>query len=421
MTTTANVRIGVVGTGRGAAYARASRLDMGMELVAVCDTQPDRLQSFATQYGIPVFLDYDEFLQQEMDAVVIATYFHEHAPKAVAALQAGKHVLSEITANATLAEGVALCEAVEDSGCIYMMGENSAYTDFCQEMTRIYTTGEIGRVLYAEGEYNHPMAPETMLRLAPGFHHWRNWLPSTYYCTHALGPLMVITDTWPETVNALSIPAEELGPAEARINDPGSVILCRMDNQAVFRLFGIRIPGHSNWYRVHGTGGAMETQRGPGYFGPGQVRVWHDPWNCPAATPHDRTYLPQWPALADKELANKAHQFGHSGADFWVMYHFLEAVRTGRQPVLDVYRSVAMSSVGILAWYSALADGKPMPVPNFRDAGERAEYAADHRIPDPEAAPDRHLPASIRGEWAITPEVQQKAQAFWDTLADARN
>lgn len=407
--TTDNVRIGVVGTGRGATYARASGLDMGMELVAVCDTQPTRLQAFASQYGVPVFLDYAEFLRQDMDAVVIATYFHEHAPKAVMALQAGKHVLSEITSNATLAEGVALCEAVEETGRIYMMGENSAYTDFCQEMTRIYATGEIGRVLYAEGEYNHPMTPDSMLRLAPGFHHWRNWLPSTYYCTHALGPLMVMTDTWPEMVNALSIPAAELGPEVARINDPGSVILCRMDNQAVFRLFGIRIPGHSNWYRVHGTGGAMETQRGPGYFGPGQVRIWHDPWNCPEDQPQDRTFLPQWP-----QLAEKANQFGHSGADFWIMYHFLEAVRTGQSPVLDVYRSVAMSSVGILAWHSALADGKPMLVPNFRDAAERAAYAADHRVPDPQAAAELQLPTSVRGAIEIPPEARQKAQEFWN-------
>lgn len=408
---TQNVRIGVVGTGRGGTYANASTYDMGVELVAVCDTNPRRLETFRERYNVPVHQDFDEFLAQDMDAVVIATYFDSHAPMAIAALRAGRHVLSEITANATLAEGVALCEAVEETGLIYMMGENSACTDFSQAMTELYASGEIGRVLYAEAEYNHPMPAETMLRLAPGFDHWRNWLPSTYYCTHALGPLMVMTDTWPETVNALSIPAAELGPEEVRVNDPGSVILCRMDNQAVFRLFGIRIPGHSNWYRVHGTRGAMETQRGPGYFGPGQVRVWHDPWNCPEGVPHDRSFLPQWSAHGEK-----ASQFGHGGADFWVIHHFAEAVRTGRSPVLDVYRSVAMSSVGILAWKSALAEGQPVPVPDFRDPASRAACADDHTHPGPHTEAAHRVPTTIRTDMSIPERARRRAQAFWGDL-----
>ena len=43
-----------------------------------------------------------------MDAVVLANYFHEHAPFAVQALKADKHVMSETAACHTLAEGVAL-------------------------------------------------------------------------------------------------------------------------------------------------------------------------------------------------------------------------------------------------------------------------------------------------------------------------
>ena len=405
------VRIGVVGAGRGAAYLRAARLDMGLELVAVCDASERRLANLDLPEGVLRLTDEAEFLAQDMDAVVIATYFDAHAPLAIRALRAGFHVLSEITANATMAEGVALCEAVEETGRIYMMGENSAYTDFNQAMTELYASREIGRVLYAEAEYNHPMPPETMLRLAPARGHWRNWLPSTYYCTHALGPLMAITDTWPVAVNALSIPAPELGPQEVRINDPGSVILCRMDNDAVFRLFGIRIPGHSNWYRLHGTGGAMENVRGPGYFGPGQVRVWHDPWNCPPGQPTERSFVPEWP-----DHGATAAGFGHSGADFWVVHHFVEAVRSGRPPFLDVYRSVAMSSVGLLAWRSALADGQSVAVPDFRDPGARGQFRDDHLRAGPDTPDAERLPSSIRGEVEIDRADLERAERFWNSL-----
>ncbi|MDP6984730.1 MAG: hypothetical protein QGG05_16770, partial [Candidatus Latescibacteria bacterium] len=94
------------------------------------------------------------------------------------------------------------------------------------------------------------MSPEARLRISPGRKHWRAWIPSTYYCTHALAPLMYITDTMPVRVNALSIACESIENEVAAVGDPGSVILCRMDNGAVFRLFGLILPGHSCWYRV---------------------------------------------------------------------------------------------------------------------------------------------------------------------------
>ncbi len=351
-----------------------------------------------------VYTDYGKFLEHEMEAVVLANYFHEHAPFAVKALAAGKHVMSECACNATLAEGVALCRAVEASGRIYMLAENYPFTRFNLEMRRLYRAGEIGRVTYAEGEYNHPIAPDRLIELSPGLNHWRNWIPSTYYCTHALAPLMAITDTMPRTVNGLSIAAPEVTDGLPRVNDPGSVILCRMDNGAVFRLFGLWLPGHSNWYRLHGTRGAMEITRGPGYFGPGQVRVWHDEWDCPAGTPAERTYAPDWPEHAD--LANRA---GHGGGDFWTNFEFARAIRSGRQPYLDVYRGVAMSSVGILAWKSALAGGAPFTVPDFRRESSRKTVDQDTWSPFPSPGAAATLPASLRGR--VTPKAQAVARS----------
>ena len=100
--------------------------------------------------------------------------------------------------------------AVEQSGKVYMLAENYPFTRFNLELRRLYRSGEIGRVTYAEGEYNHPIEPEGINALSPGLNHWRNWLPSTYYCTHALAPLIHITDTMPVAVNGLSIAAPEV-------------------------------------------------------------------------------------------------------------------------------------------------------------------------------------------------------------------
>jgi hypothetical protein len=238
--------------------------------------------------------------------------------------------------------------------------------------------------------------------------HWRNWIPSTYYCTHALAPLMMITDCMPMKVNGLSIACREVDELTVRRSDPGSVILCRMDNGAVFRLFGLLLPGHSNWYRVHGVHGAMEITRGPGYFGPGQVRVWHDDWDCPEGTPCERVYTPHWPEHGD--LAEAA---GHGGGDFWTNFAFANAIRTGVPPFLDVYRGVAMSSVGILAWKSALSDGTPFAVPDFRSEQARAAFADDHWSPFPSHAGPGQPPPSILGTPSPTSAGVARAREIW--------
>ncbi|MCC7264438.1 MAG: Gfo/Idh/MocA family oxidoreductase [Candidatus Latescibacteria bacterium] len=405
------IRVGVVGVGRGQSFAQGASAGVGMELVALCDLWEEKLREVGQRYRVATYTDFGRFLEHDMDAVVLANYFHQHAPFAIRALQAGKHVMSETASNTTLAEGVALCRAVEQSGKTYMLAENYPYTAFNQEFRRLYQAGEIGQVLYAEGEYNHPMAAADRLRISPGMDHWRAWLPSTYYCTHALAPLVYITDTWPRQVNALSIACPAIDAQTVRVADPGSTILCRMDNGAVFRIFGLLLPGHSNWYRLHGERGAMELLRGPGYFGTGQIRVWHEQWDLQPGQEAERVYAPDWP-----EHGDLARQAGHGGGDFWTCFHFANAIRTGQPPFLDVYRGVAMSSVGILAWKSALEEGRPVAVPDFRSETSRQPYEDDHWSPWPEHAGPGQPPPSILGFVQPSPQGQALARQVWAEL-----
>ena len=402
------IRVGVIGVGRGERLAEGTGAWDELDLVALCDTWEDRLEKAGRRLGVAVYTDYDEFLGHDMDAVILANYFHEHAPFAIKALKAGKHVMSETTANSTLAEGVALCRVVEQTGLTYMLAENYPFTRFNLEMRRVYQSGEIGAVKYAEGEYNHPGEFHWARRLAPGSHHWLNWIPSTYYCTHALAPLVYMTDAWPIRVNALSIADPEVNQTTVRRGDPGSVILCRMTGGSVFRIFGLMLPGDSRWYRVHGTKGAMENVRGSESWGSGQVRVWHEEWDCPDGVPVDRIYEPGWPS--HKDLAGK---FGHGGGDFWINKQFIDAIRTGKPPFFDVYRSVAISSVGILAWKSALEEGTPFEIPDFKKDSERHRWEDDNWSPWPKDAGPGQPPPSILGTIEPKPEDLARAREIW--------
>ncbi len=405
------IRVGVIGVGRGQSFMRQAP-HAGMQLVAICDTWEERLHKVGDELGVATYTDYDQFLGHDMDAVITANYFHQHAPFAIKALRAGKHVMSETSACKTLAEGVALIREVEKSGKIYMFAENYPYTAANMEMRRLYQNGEIGDALYADGEYNHPMELGDVMRISPGLNHWRNNLPTTYYCTHALAPLMSATDTWPVAVNALSIEVPDgFAPLSPRRSDLGAVILCRMNNGAVFKLFQTGVPGHSIWYRIHGTHGLMEHTRGPGYWGPGQLRIAHDPWDLRPDEVTERTFLPDFPTWAQE-----AARTGHGGGDYFTTHYFADAIRTGKPPYLDVYRGVAMSIVGILAWRSALQNGASFPVPDLRDKKQREAYAEDHWSPFPEDAGAGQPPASIKGHIKPSAAAIRYARKIWKEI-----
>ena len=381
-----------------------------MKLVALCDTWKEKLQQVGKQYNVATYTDYDRFLEHDMDAVILANYSHEHAPFAIKALEAGKHVMSETAACKTMAEGVALCEAVERTGNIYMFAENYPFSSANQELRRLYRTGEIGAVTYAEGEYNHAAEENWRLGISPGLNHWRNWLPPTYYCSHALAPLMCITDTLPVSVNALSIVEESSqSPHRVKVGDQGGILLVRMDNGAVFRILGLQLSSvHRVRYEIHGERGLIATAD-PNHWG--CVRVHHEDWLREEDQPLDRTYVADWPEHAD--LARKA---GHGGGDFWTNFHFANAIRSGKQPYLNVYRGVMMSAVGIQAWRSCLENGTPHPIPNFRKKSSRKPYREDHWSPYPEDAAPGQPPPSIRGHIKPSKEAIRHARKRWKEI-----
>ena len=75
------------------------------DLVAVCGRTPDKTQAFAAKFGARAFTDLHEMLRDsDMQAVVICTPHPQHAEQAIAAAQAGKHVLVEKPMAITLAE-----------------------------------------------------------------------------------------------------------------------------------------------------------------------------------------------------------------------------------------------------------------------------------------------------------------------------
>ena len=375
-----------------------------MKLVAVCEKLEERRRQFAEEFGVATYADFEEFLGHDMDAVILANYFHQHAPFALRALRAGLHVLSEIQACHTLAEGVALVREVEKSGRVYMVAENCPYLPVNMEMRRLYRKGAIGMFQYGEAEYCHPMSADERNRISPGVNHWRNWIPATYYCEHCLGPILSVTETMPVKVNGFCVPPSDDDPVRqrtAQTNDSFSMVALRMDTGAVVKLIQWNLRGHVHWFRFQGSKGLMENLRRDEHW----LRVVREQYHERRTVPHEVLYKPDFPT----RFASVARKTGHGGADFFADYEFAQAVRTGEPPFFDVHRGVAMAAVGILAYRSALSDSAPIDIPDFHKESDRRKYDKDHWTPDPDRrTPDQPWP-SILGE--IRPPKQALAYA----------
>ena len=118
-------KIGIFGAGRGVDLAQNFML-LGCDIVALCDFRPDRLEMGAKRLSndVTLYSNFKDFIEHDMDAVVLANYFHEHAPYAIQCFERGIHVFSECISNGTMADGVALIRAFEKSKSIYMLAEN---------------------------------------------------------------------------------------------------------------------------------------------------------------------------------------------------------------------------------------------------------------------------------------------------------
>ena len=108
--------LAVVGIGRmGGRHAKniAKGVVKGGKLVAVCDLDKDKLQSFASKYKVTAYTDYEEMLAKEkLDGVIVATPHYSHVKIAKACLDKGVNFLIEKPISVTVDEAKQLTDAL---------------------------------------------------------------------------------------------------------------------------------------------------------------------------------------------------------------------------------------------------------------------------------------------------------------------
>lgn len=158
----APVHVGMLGYGAiGPEHALAIDLTEGLELAAVCDPNPLRVE--AARSLVPELrghADGDELLADDaVDLVVVSTPPNTHADWVLRALQAGKHVVVEKPFCLTVAEADRQIAAAGDAGLTLAVYQNRRWDADYLAVKQAVRSGRLGEVFHLEsfvGGYDHP-------------------------------------------------------------------------------------------------------------------------------------------------------------------------------------------------------------------------------------------------------------------------
>jgi len=148
------LRIGLVGVGAAAQVNHIPALKKveGLELVALCDRDLEKAQRVAQKFGVPQAVSrIEDLLEIEgLDAVDLCTPNYLHAPMAVAALEAGKHVLCERPLARNSEEAGAMVRAARKADRVLACAVQHRFRPDAQLLRRFVEKGDLGEIFLAK-------------------------------------------------------------------------------------------------------------------------------------------------------------------------------------------------------------------------------------------------------------------------------
>ncbi len=355
------VKLGCVGLRRGAhllKYLLSTKYD-GFDIVALCDVKEELLENAVKELkaikdfpNLKTYTDYNEMLKSDAEAIIIATPATVHIEYVKKAMDAGKHVLSEIPAVSSLEEAIELKKIVSSHPNLkYMSAENCCFLETITKWKKLYEDGVIGDVFYAEADYLHDI--RGLMQDDKGNLTWRAHYDSINYTTHDLGVLLYLLNDEVESVSAFT-PAVKVTPNEYT-GASNQIGIFKTKKGAIIKMvagFAINRENTHN-YSLYGTKGTLELDRN---------EKWLDA----------DTYLTLCgdvkKGVHNKQVIQgvKESAYGaHGQADGKMMIAFIECIKNDTPSPIGVDLAINMALPGIYASISAKQGGIPITIPKY--------------------------------------------------------
>lgn len=318
------VGIGVIGLGvMGSLFARLALQLPDSRLIGVADVDSERALKQGEQLGVPAYTDYTELLRQDgLEAVVIATPDALHRGPAIAAAQAGKHILIEKPLATTVGDGQQIMDACQSAGVTLMVGHVLRFDPHYGEAYRAVRNGKLGEIVHLTARRNTSTGDAERLagRVSIVF----------YLGSHSVDAIQWIVGSPIVEVTSTSV-----RKFMTRFNTDDAVLsLLQFENGAIGML-------ENSWLRPNG---AATRRIGSSLVIMGTQGALHVETNTAGMT----VYQPNVAESATPPYSFDKTVFGQiSGVYRDEFAHFLECIRTGTSPIVSPQQ--ALSAVMVCA------------------------------------------------------------------------
>lgn len=372
------LKVGVVGLNRGDCHALNALKASNVELAAVCDIDRNKAEMRKKNYPAHVKVYYDHrdlCADTDIDAVIMATPIDVHTQTVIDALEAGKHVLSEVIVATTIDDIYKIGEALKKSGKKYMMAENYCYIRPLLIVENLIKSGRFGEIYYAESDYL-----KDFQEYNPNFPNIGGWRQKTYfgrrghpYITHTLGSLLHIMNERVKTVSSMAA-----GHSFDMVADNTCTLMLETDKGHLIRLrssFVSPRPDQVTYYSFQGNDGCYQAPQGPTDYhkifinGECQRGGWNNPGGWKNVYEFkdniDETWKRYW-SIGDYEgkLDNDTYELYDSGA-LMMLEEFADCVLNDKPVPVSFADAANWTAAGLISADSVNVGSKPLDVPNF--------------------------------------------------------
>ena len=280
-----DIRVGLAGLGhRGLHWLRLLQRIEGYRVTALFDPiaalHEPALATLEDSSGVNLYTAYEDMLDDRgVDAVALCVRSFDQGALAAQALEAGKHVSSEVPLAYRMEDCWRIASATERSGLVYLLAEQVRYGGIIEAWRDLVQEGRLGRITYCEGQYFGYKTPRLYYQdQESGEFVFADELPShpkatpttrnsdpIYYLPHELSPLLKILDDRVVEVVAMSTGSPGYSHPEVGRRDVQAALM-KTEKDTILRLMcGFTQPTpperDHHWFQIIGTRGSVESGR----------------------------------------------------------------------------------------------------------------------------------------------------------------